>query len=297
MIYQKMFNVMQGLSALQKTARNHEGNYNYIPEADVKKSLRDAFIKEKLLMLTTCEGYDWTNNKSVIATTKHIIINVENPSEKIELSYKGEGTGFLATAGAITNAIKGVLLNTFLLPTYDDPDMAALSAKKIEMPIAKTKEEAMNNLLQIVEKHNPEKFSVSPPITLETINQMELETLHKILDSMGINPDNYDGKNTKKKLRGILSEILHGQAEPVSEPVPEKDEQINKSDDGFDVPELGKDGQRSMQDCIRLETYFVQNDINFDVVENAFPHYADMDDFFAFAKTHEILTVLENVKK
>jgi hypothetical protein len=151
-IYEKVIAVMESIEYLKKddTVGTGRMQYKAISDEKVKLTLRQAMIKNKLVMHRTkvetevtsreYEQYDQTKIQYFCEVrSNYRITNAENPEEFIDIQSIGHGVDSQdKSAGkAMTYASKYALLDTFLIPTGDDPDKT--HSNDIEQPI--------NNLL------------------------------------------------------------------------------------------------------------------------------------------------------
>ncbi len=157
-IYEKIIKVMESVQYLEKDDEVGKGTtsaYRAISDEKVKRALRTAMIENKLVMIRTnietevtsreykqFNQYSKADNKyedkiqyftKVKSTYK--IINAENPEETEFIQSIGHGVDSQdKSAGkAMTYASKYALLDTYIIPTGDDPDK--IHSNDIDTPI------------------------------------------------------------------------------------------------------------------------------------------------------------------
>ena len=137
-IYQKINAIMGEIQYLSKDDKVEFGNTKYkaLSEEKVTGIVREKLVKYGLVLYPTSqtvmkEGQITTTN------TTYIMVNMENPEEKIEIASSGQGSDSQdkGVGKAMTYSYKYALLRTFAIPTGEDPDKISseeLSAKYAE---------------------------------------------------------------------------------------------------------------------------------------------------------------------
>lgn len=99
--------------------------------------------------------------------------------------------------------VEGVIYVAFPMPNFDDDkgDMDRSLAKASKKEVAEPKKVKKEEVEE--EETTPTKAGKSS-FTEDELMAMETKELEKICKSMGINPDDTDGKNTNKKLRLLI---------------------------------------------------------------------------------------------
>lgn len=124
-IYEKMLEVMKAIEYLQKDDAVAFGTtmYKAISEEKVTSTVRAEFIKQGLVVYPTKQEVGKEGNITSV-NTEYVLVNTENPEEKIVLASSGQGadTQDKGVGKAMTYAYKYMLLRTFAIPTGEDPD-------------------------------------------------------------------------------------------------------------------------------------------------------------------------------
>jgi len=136
-LYQKILNVMEAISYLQKDDNVSYGNTNYkaISEEKVTMAVREQLIKNKLIVLPIEQVHTRTDtvvrdkhgNEQIqrlsTVDTKYKIVDVETGEYEILVSSgTGVDTQDKGVGKAMTYAFKYLFLRTFAIPTGEDPD-------------------------------------------------------------------------------------------------------------------------------------------------------------------------------
>lgn len=145
-IYQKMLEVMKGVSYLSKDDKVEFKNTKYkaISEEKVTSTVREKLIEQGLVIFPVAQAHRREGTLSIVDVT-YRIVNTENPDEHIDVVSSGSGadTQDKGVGKAMTYAYKYMMLRTFAIPTGEDPDKissaqldaekeAAEEAKKVE---------------------------------------------------------------------------------------------------------------------------------------------------------------------
>lgn len=139
-LHQKLWEIRKQVSYLQKAAQGHQ--YNYTPSSQVLHSVRDKMdelgvliiteILDKRVHMETVETTDRSGQPKKTTTyfteldLKVSWVNAEDPSDKIEIPWYGQGIDTAGEKGvgkALTYAEKYFILKQFNIATdRDDPD-------------------------------------------------------------------------------------------------------------------------------------------------------------------------------
>lgn len=145
-IYQKMLEVMKGVSYLSKDDKVEFKNTKYkaISEEKVTSTVREKLIEQGIVIFPVAQAHRREGTLSIVDVT-YRIVNTENPDEHIDVVSSGSGadTQDKGVGKAMTYAYKYMMLRTFAIPTGEDPDKissaqldaekeAAEEAKKVE---------------------------------------------------------------------------------------------------------------------------------------------------------------------
>lgn len=116
---------MSEIEYLKKDAKVSYGQTNYkaMSEEKVTKTVREKFIKYKLVMYPVEQEWERVGNISHVDIAYHIV-DAENPGDYIRIASCGDGadTQDKGSGKAMTYAYKYALLRTFAIPTGEDPD-------------------------------------------------------------------------------------------------------------------------------------------------------------------------------
>ena len=194
-LYQKILNVMEAISYLQKDDNVSYGNTNYkaISEEKVTTAVREQLIKNKLIVLPIEQIHSRTDtivrdkhgNEQIqrlsTVDTKYKIVDVETGEYEILVSSgTGVDTQDKGVGKAMTYAFKYLFLRTFAIPTGEDPDKISsaewddrMKGEKVEVkpdqpqkpalsnPVFKAKYKAVfgseDGIVEFVQKHGEEE--------------------------------------------------------------------------------------------------------------------------------------------
>ena len=141
-IYQKMLEVMKGVSYLSKDDKVEFKNTKYkaISDEKVTSTVREKLIEQGLVIFPVAQAHRREGTLSIVDVT-YRIVNTENPDEHIDVVSSGSGadTQDKGVGKAMTYAYKYMMLRTFAIPTGEDPDKissAQLDAEKAEKEAA-----------------------------------------------------------------------------------------------------------------------------------------------------------------
>lgn len=177
-ITEAIISVMKEVNNIWKNTTVWTGGSSYkaVSDSDVKKSIRESMIKNWLSIVQT--WVEWTSkvdrweeidnwskeNPKPMKTkqscftevvTKYLLLHTS--WESIELSWYGQGvdTQDKWAGKATTYALKNTLINTFLVPTWEDTD----NTHSDDLPVPQRKQTQKNrlnyeNFMEIVEAWN-----------------------------------------------------------------------------------------------------------------------------------------------
>lgn len=137
-LLQKLLKVAKAIDYVEKRGRNQTQNYNFAQATDVLRDTRRQLFKNKLLVIPaivpgSIQHFAETGGKSFVTTFDAIYKFTDTETGAvIEVPWVCAGAdigGEKGTYKAMTGALKYVLLQTFLLPTSDDPENDALSSQ------------------------------------------------------------------------------------------------------------------------------------------------------------------------
>ena len=139
-LYTKLAAVLAAVERIPKRGYNEFHKYEYALAADVIDSMRQLFVEHGLVLLAQCSGTErdvFSGEKGDSLLTKAtVVFTVVDPEtgEKVELPWVGEGydKGDKGLYKAYTGALKYWLMDTFLIPTGDDPESDPETDKRAE---------------------------------------------------------------------------------------------------------------------------------------------------------------------
>ena len=124
-IYEKIHSIMQNVQRLQKDDHVSFDNTNYkaLSEEKVTEIMRRQLIEHKLVVFPIAQTCSRNGKVSHVDVT-YRMVNVEDPSDYIEIASSGDGADSQdkGSGKAMTYAFKYMWLRTFALPTGEDPD-------------------------------------------------------------------------------------------------------------------------------------------------------------------------------
>ncbi|MFW6120731.1 MAG: ERF family protein [Petrotogales bacterium] len=132
-IYQKLLNIQKKVKNIPKNGYNSYSRYYYVDKDTLYDYMRSYFQEENLFVLTTDENHERQTIErkddkrktefinSTIITQKHIVVNINNPDEKVEFYSKGLGVDKTDKDlyQASTGAMKYFLINNFFISGGD----------------------------------------------------------------------------------------------------------------------------------------------------------------------------------
>ena len=130
-LHRKLTEVMAAIDWQPKTGRNQQQNYSFVSVERIKDAVRTELAKQRVMVYTstkTIERSEVTTRNG--GTMSHVTIQGEvtfadgDSGEMFTVEAAGEAmdSGDKALNKAQTAMVKYALINTFLIPTGDDPD-------------------------------------------------------------------------------------------------------------------------------------------------------------------------------
>ena len=182
-IYQKLLEVRK---AVPKLTKNNEGfQYKYVSSSQTLEALREIMGEQGLLLVPSVIDYHVVPHEYIDSNgkkhndfftelaMKFTWLNVDNPGEKIECAWYGQGldTGERGVGKALTYAEKYFLLKFFNIATdSDDPDA---NQKKHDQPKPEPKHE---------QKPEPQK-KIDPEKLTGDATDSQINYLHGLVKS------------------------------------------------------------------------------------------------------------------
>lgn len=130
-LHEKMLAITESIGWVEKHGRNDFHGYNYVRAEDIKAAVQKGCVAQGVAFYTSVDevrtdiiGSDGKKAVLAIATGSFSFVNASNPEEMYVTRWAGQGVDSAdkAVAKAVTNGVKYGLLNTFMVPTGDDPD-------------------------------------------------------------------------------------------------------------------------------------------------------------------------------
>ncbi len=126
-VYPKMAKVMAGVEHIPKRGRNEFHKYDYALAADVLDSVRKLFVEHGLVLLPSCESIEReVFGEKNLLTGVQMTFTIADPKtgDAVTMPWFGDGMdkGDKGIWKAYTGAEKYFLMQTFLIPTGDDPE-------------------------------------------------------------------------------------------------------------------------------------------------------------------------------
>lgn len=200
-LYEKIVNVMESVSYLQKDDNVGTGNSSYkaISEEKVTSAVRDNLIKNKLVILPikqetkevfteyVKEAYGKVEKKQRLMTTVNVtykIVNAENPDEYIEVVSSGSGadTQDKGVGKAMTYAYKYMCLRTFAIPTGNDPDKIHNNDLEKETSVDVSRTKKIKNMIKKLDDVRKEKILQTYNAKgIEFLKENQLEEINKLM--------------------------------------------------------------------------------------------------------------------
>lgn len=140
---------MSEIEYLKKDSNVSYGQTKYkaMSEEKVTKTVREKFIKHKIVMYPVEQAWERVGNVSHV-DVKYRIVDTENPGDSIIIASCGDGadTQDKGSGKAMTYAYKYALLRTFAIPTGEDPDKISSEQLDDEQAEEKAKNEPITPL-------------------------------------------------------------------------------------------------------------------------------------------------------
>jgi len=144
-IYEKLAKVQEATDFLKKENASYGAKFNYVSSSQVLSAVRGTMREVGLILVprivgvdvgdhATAKGAHWYFTQLTMTMTW---VNVENPEEKVECPWYGQGLddGEKGVGKALTYAEKYFMLKFFNIPTdKDDPDAAKPAPPRSEPP-------------------------------------------------------------------------------------------------------------------------------------------------------------------
>jgi hypothetical protein len=130
-LHRKLTEVMASVDWQKKTGRNTQQNYNFVTAEQIKDSVRGALAERRVMVYTSVKSVDrseWQTKggTTMFSATIHgeVTFADGDSGELFTVEAAGEGmdSGDKALNKAQTAMLKYALINTFLIPTGDDPE-------------------------------------------------------------------------------------------------------------------------------------------------------------------------------
>lgn len=130
-LYQRIAAIYADCENIPKNGFNSFQRYKYVTEADVTEHMRKLFAKHGVVLHTTIENIEMTEDKRERSTSRfyriqvhYLLINIDIPTETLSSVFYGEAsdTGDKGIYKAMTGAHKYFLMKTFCLGGDDDPE-------------------------------------------------------------------------------------------------------------------------------------------------------------------------------
>lgn len=153
---EKLLHIMESIHILEKDGKNDFHKYKYTTEKTVKLALREAFLRERVLIqfeaqdsrATVFKGEKGDNILTDI-TGAIILLDVDS-DQALKIPFMGSGSdkGDKGLYKAITGMIKYALTSTFLIATGDDPEK---DMEKYQPELAQNVRETIDAIITIEE--------------------------------------------------------------------------------------------------------------------------------------------------
>lgn len=148
-LHEKLLAIMSEIEYLKKDSDVSYGQTKYkaMSEEKVTKTVREKFIKHKIVMYPVEQAWERVGNVSHV-DVKYRIVDTENPGDSIIIASCGDGadTQDKGSGKAMTYAYKYALLRTFAIPTGEDPDKISSEQLDDEQAEEKAKNEPITPL-------------------------------------------------------------------------------------------------------------------------------------------------------
>ena len=123
-VYQRIYDVANEIGTIEKNGRNDFHKYDYATEADFVHALRPLLNKHRLVIVPSVASIPQLVNGITELTMKFTIVNIDNPSDKVDMLIPGQGQdkGDKGVYKALTGAKKYFIALAFMVATGDDPE-------------------------------------------------------------------------------------------------------------------------------------------------------------------------------
>lgn len=176
-LWQKISKIMSEVNYVQKKMTVGEGRYSYkgLSSKDLYEKINESMVKWGVVCVQKSfeferfyyEGKGWDNynkrekatfQREIIGTYNGELINVDNPTERQNISAVGQGIDSQdkASGKAQTYALKQALLNTFIIATGIDTDNTHSDKLNDDFSSKKPKEEEQKPFTPPINKENPQ---------------------------------------------------------------------------------------------------------------------------------------------
>lgn len=159
-LYEKLHEVALAIGNIEKNGKNTFANYDYVTEADVKRTLRKELLSRRIIVIprvtpgsvnhlpatggkgfvTTVEIiYQFIDLEAQELTAQQFQTNAQGPVSEISVPWTGAGSDIGGDKGlykAFSGALKYLLLTMFLIPTGDDPEGESTSTGDAQGEVA-----------------------------------------------------------------------------------------------------------------------------------------------------------------
>lgn len=124
-IYERIFNVQQGIKAVMKTGKNTHHSYNYATERDILAEVKPLLGAQRLVVLSSTKEHAVDGMKHKVGVD-FTIVNIDNPEEKVTELFYGYGEDKAGSAVglpiAYTMAQKYHAAKYFMVETGDEAE-------------------------------------------------------------------------------------------------------------------------------------------------------------------------------
>lgn len=133
----KLVKVTGSIKRVGKDGRNDFHKYDYVKEADILEAVRDALVKENVLMSTSVK-FSQKDGDLTSVVTEHTFYDGDS-EESLMIQGFGQGIDKSGDKGgpkAITSATKYALMKFFMIPTGDDPEATDENGKSTKSSVS-----------------------------------------------------------------------------------------------------------------------------------------------------------------
>ena len=133
---QKILSVMENVTSVQKKGYNDFQKYKYARESDYIEAIRPALIAHGVAVYPSLVSMrtEPLPKEGILTTVemKFTLVNTDDTNDRQEIVIPGQGSdkGDKGVYKAITGAKKYFVANTFLIPTFDDPEASEYDEPK-----------------------------------------------------------------------------------------------------------------------------------------------------------------------